>query len=1253
MRGETLARLFVIVGGLIVLALTAALVGPYFIDWTSYRADFEREASRILGRKVTVEGTATARLLPFPSVRFTDVRVEGNAPGETAMTADSFSMDAELAPFLSGEILIFDMRLERPEAVIEIGPQGRIDWALRPTTRFDPHQITLENVTVTDGAISIRHGVSGRAHEVSALNARISARSLAGPWRMEGEARLDGMPARLAISTGTPDDNGSMRLRVRAASVVYPIELEADGDVRVDAGAARYSGTFQVGMGFSQQPDHGPQPAAGSTVADRTGIADHRVSGRFSLDHRRLDVAEFRFETGARDDPYTADGTALLDFGRDPRFLVEARGSQVRLDGEAGQDAQGEAGLPLAERLGAVRRLLEDLPRPAIDGRVEIELPAIVAGDTTIRNIEVSAEPARSGWVIDNFGASFPGRTTLEASGLLSVEEDVGFRGEMLVAVGQPSGFAAWLAKDVDEAIRRLPSAGFSADVDLGPQRQRFTDMELILGKSRFTGALDRLSRPDVRPSMLAHLDGGALDLEGMTAFASLFVADDGEARFGGHDIEFELKAGPVEAAQMRAESVDAALRLKEDRLEIDRLAIGGLAGANVSATGTVTDLSGEPAGNVDVSVVSPDLVPFVRLVAERYPDNAIAQAAARRADIFPGLYADARIDLVGSLARRSGGATDIALSVQGKAGESYYTMAASADAVAGDLATAPLKIDFSARGANGAALLALSGLPALDLGLADGGEAELKLDGVLSDGASARFVLSGEDASAVYDGEVRAMPQGLSGKGRLELKGDDFEPWLMSVGAGVPGMGLGLPADMTMTADFEPGALHFDDIQGTIASIPVSGDLDVETGEEVPHVTGEASLDVLDLSLAGMMILGERAFESDGEDWPDMPYRQTGHAPITGDISLKVASLDFGSAAAADDVEMRMRINRDGLRLSDVSGSIFGGRAEALIELQNNEGTGLFSGHVNISHADARTLLPAAALDGKVDLTAELTSNGKSTGALIASLSGSGTARVDGLVVPGLNGEAFPSIIAEADRIGRDIDAEKTAAFAPTILRDGRFRMPPSEVAFTVAAGVVRTPPLFIEGDGAGIETELRLDLNATRVSADGQIVFDAGDEALVGSEPRVGFTVSGPLKYPHASLDTVPLGQFLTQRALEIEQARVEAMQARLLEKQRLRREARYYERRADTRREAADRARRSAEDDVRRMLRREDERQAEERRRQEELSRQRPENAGAAGGEEGPDAQPTVEEPPPGLFDATSIRDLLNSLQGDAIR
>ena len=45
------------------------------------------------------------------------------------MTIEEFSMDAELAPFLRGEILIFDMRMERPHARVSLGADGTLDWA--------------------------------------------------------------------------------------------------------------------------------------------------------------------------------------------------------------------------------------------------------------------------------------------------------------------------------------------------------------------------------------------------------------------------------------------------------------------------------------------------------------------------------------------------------------------------------------------------------------------------------------------------------------------------------------------------------------------------------------------------------------------------------------------------------------------------------------------------------------------------------------------------------------------------------------------------------------------------------------------------------------------------------------------------------------------------------------------------------------------------------------------------------------------
>ncbi|RVB23233.1 AsmA protein, partial [Mesorhizobium sp. M7A.F.Ca.CA.002.10.1.1] len=125
-----------------------------------------------------------------------------------------------------------------------------------------------------------------------------------------------------------------------------------------------------------------------------------------------------------------------------------------------------------------------------------------------------------------------------------------------------------------------------------------------------------------------------------------------------------------------------------------------------------------------------------------------------------------------------------------------------------------------------------------------------------------------------------------------------------------------------------------------------------------------------------------------------------------------------------------------------------------------------------------------------------------------------------------------------------------------------------------------LRAPPVSLENPAATLSADITADLNAAPVSAKGAITYRPGDEALVGSEPVVNFTAEGPFGAVKRAFDSEPLAQFLTQRALEKEQQRVEAMQAALLEKQRLRREVRYYAARQDARDKAAEELRRQEE-------------------------------------------------------------------------
>src|SRR5690606_27512199 len=147
-------------------------------------------------------------------------------------------------------------------------------------------------------------------------------------------------------------------------------------------------------------------------------------------------------------------------------------------------------------------------------------------------------------------------------------------------------------------------------------------------------------------------------------------------------------------------------------------------------------------------------------------------------------------------------------------------------------------------------------------------------------------------------------------------------------------------------------------------------------------------------------------------------------------------------------------------------------------------------------------------------------------------------------LAVEGINPAALPAFISRADRFGKDIDAAKTAAFAPEIAASGRFEADPGAVAFTVAGGVLRAPPLRLKNHSAAVDASLQSDFNEGEVTASGTITYAPGPEALVGSEPALNFSLEGPIGATFVSFDSEPLAQFLTQRALEAEQARVEAM-------------------------------------------------------------------------------------------------------------
>ena len=395
-------------GGLVVAALFAALLVPFFVDWSSFRVAFEDQASRLLGKKVAVHGSVDARILPFPSVTLHDVRVGQDVDGQPLVQVAQFSMDMELAPFLSGEARIFDMRIDKPKVRFRILKDGTFEWLRGSRPTIAARSVILEDVHIMGGEIEIIDDRNGQVRHMTGLSTDLSAGTLAGPWRGEGNAVLDGQEARFSLTSGEAAAEGRhIPLRLRVWPDAHPVVVDFDGELAAVDNKPSYNGKFN--LAFLQEEDES-EPVKAPPPGPR-------VSGDFELTGERARIPQYRVEVGPKENPYIVTGEATLDTGPKPEFLLTADGQQIDVnrlsDGPQAKTGRNPAA-SAQRRLNAFVQMVASIPIPQVPGRVNLKLPAIVFNDTTIRDIHLDVRPAGRGWAVDNVTATLPRRTRLD-----------------------------------------------------------------------------------------------------------------------------------------------------------------------------------------------------------------------------------------------------------------------------------------------------------------------------------------------------------------------------------------------------------------------------------------------------------------------------------------------------------------------------------------------------------------------------------------------------------------------------------------------------------------------------------------------------------------------------------------------------------------------------------------------------------------------------------------------------------------------
>jgi uncharacterized protein involved in outer membrane biogenesis len=210
-----------ILGIVVILAATAALVAPLFITWSAWRGDIEAFAGKLTGRDVRIDGQIDGVLFPWPRLSLGEVTVAG-APGGAEpwlLKAPRIDIALALPPLLSGEIEMTEIAFARPEVRLERLEGGGWNAALAPDpamlNTLDPSRVSFPRIVVDGGSLTIADSATGHRFTVPVLDSTASAPGLSGPWRSTTRLDAGGSVRVLSLATGPWRKDEPLRLYAR------------------------------------------------------------------------------------------------------------------------------------------------------------------------------------------------------------------------------------------------------------------------------------------------------------------------------------------------------------------------------------------------------------------------------------------------------------------------------------------------------------------------------------------------------------------------------------------------------------------------------------------------------------------------------------------------------------------------------------------------------------------------------------------------------------------------------------------------------------------------------------------------------------------------------------------------------------------------------------------------------------------------------------------------------------------------------
>ena len=119
-----------------------------------------------------------------------------------------------------------------------------------------------------------------------------------------------------------------------------------------------------------------------------------------------------------------------------------------------------------------------------------------------------------------------------------------------------------------------------------------------------------------------------------------------------------------------------------------------------------------------------------------------------------------------------------------------------------------------------------------------------------------------------------------------------------------------------------------------------VSGDINADVKDGMPHLSGQLRSTNSISNRWRQWCLAKQRSKAAALHWSEAPFQPEVTAPFSADLDIAARRLPPGRGHAYD-AGLSLKLDEEGLRLSDLTAKLFGGEVNRLFEIKNNGGTG------------------------------------------------------------------------------------------------------------------------------------------------------------------------------------------------------------------------------------------------------------------------------------------------------------------------